>query len=375
MGTNLYLQIKAHPIHNVSTEWIVDNIHSRMLYNKHMSSKFFKTLCNTFASTLIILPLLVLPLPVSALPIEDTGANGDAFTISVNPQYPSPYGEARISLLSVPLNLANATMTVFIGKKEIYKGSVRPVPIKLGGVGSVASVKIVVASGGTNYTQQVQIQPQDVVLIAEPISSVPPLYLGKSLVPVNGDVRVVAMANIVDAAGKTVSPKNLSYAWTVGNMRVANFSGIGKSSLLVASPLQFRAIDVSVIITDSSESLVGGASLSLSPTEPSVRIYENDPLLGIRYNRALSGSFTLSRAESTLYAAPFSFPTTSREPSLEWFLNGSSAQMGNAIIMRPTGSGKGTASLSVTASSGNTKATADVSVIFGAKTPTNIFGL
>ena len=320
---------------------------------------------------------LLLPFATEAQSLGDLGnISGEAFTLSVSPQYPAPHSQASVSFLSGSINLANATLTVFVGGKEIYKGSVRPVSIPLGKTGSVASVRVVISSGGANNSQTINIQPQDVVLVAEPISSAPPLYQGKSLVPLEGDVRVVAMADLKDAGGRASNSTKYSYAWTVDGVRIANASGIGKSAIIVASPLQYRSRTVSIAIANPDGSLVGGASLSLSAEEPSVRIYENDPLLGIRFERALSGSYRISGAEIMLYAAPFSFPTTGGSPFVQWFLNGSSAQTGNSITLRPTGSGKGNASLSLVASVGeSTTATTNLSLLFGAAAGANFFGL
>lgn len=324
----------------------------------------------------LAIPLL-LPIAVSAQSLGGLGdISGDAFTLSVSPQYPSPYSQATVSLLSGPIDLTNAILTVSVGGKQTYKGAVRPFSVPLGRAGSIANVKVTILSGGASYSQTISIQPEDVVLIAEPISSAPPLYLGKPLVPLEGDVRVVAMASLKDAGGKSASPTTYSYAWTVDGTQIANSSGIGKSAIIVASPLQYRSRDVSVTVTSSSGSLVGGASLSLSAMEPSIRIYENDPLLGIRYDRALSGTYSIDKAESTLYAVPFSLPTTAGAPFIQWFLNGDSAQTGNSITLRPTGSGKGNASLSLVASAGDsTTANAVLSLIFGATSGTNLFGL
>ncbi len=321
--------------------------------------------------------VLLLPIAVSAQSLGDLGSiSNESFTLSASPQYPSPYSQATVSILSGSVDVTNSTVTAFVGGKEIYKGSARPFSVQLGKTGSIANVKVTVASGGASFSQTLSIQPQDVVLIAEPISSAPPLYQGKSLVPIGGDVRVVAMASLKDSGGKSSSPTKYSYAWTVDDTRIANSSGIGKSAIIVASPLQYRSRTVSVAVTNANGSLVGGASLSLSAEQPSLRIYKNDPLLGILYDRALSGSYNITGTESTLYAAPFSLATTGGAPFIQWFLNGSSAQTGSSITLRPTGSGQGNASLSLTASSGNlTPVTAALSLIFGAKPSTNFFGL
>ncbi len=320
---------------------------------------------------------LLLPLAAGAQSFPGLGnINGDTFSLSASPQYPSPYSQAIVSVMSSSLNLTNATLTVSVGGKETYKGSVRTFSVQLGGAGTITNVHATISSVGASYNQTLSIQPQDVILIAEPISSAPPLYPGKPLVPLHGEVRLVTMANLRDATGKTSSPTTYAYAWTVDGIQMPDSSGVGKSSIITGSPLQYREGDVSVAVTNASGSLVGGASLSLSALDPTVRVYENDPLLGIRYSHALSGSYTIGGAEATLYAAPFSLPTTNGVPVVQWFLNGSAVQTGNSITLRPAGSGQGSASLSLTASGDeSTTAATNLSLLFGTQPSTNLFGL
>ncbi len=320
---------------------------------------------------------LVLFLPaISAAQSLGTLGGDDSFTVSVTPQYPAPYSQATLSFVSSSLNLPNATMTVSIAGKETYRGNVQPVSVALGKAGSITKATITISSGGISQKQTVSIQPQDVALVVEPVSSAPPLYPGKPFVPLEGDSRVVAVANLRSASGKPLDPTTLSYLWTVDGAQIASASGIGKEAVLVASPLQYRSRNVSVVVTSQDGTLIGGDSTSLVPLAPSVRIYESDPLLGIRYGRTLSRDFAMRDAETTLFAAPFSLPTTSGEPSVQWFLNGAEAQTGPTITLRPAGSGRGNASLSLVASAdGNTRATAELLLSFGAAAGFNFFGL
>jgi len=323
---------------------------------------------------------LALPLLASAQSLPGLeglgGVVGPSFSISMAPQYPAPFSTATLSFLSTTIDLSNATLAVSANGKNIYQGSIQPVSIQLGKAGSVTNISATMTSGDATYKQVLSVQPEDVVLVAEPMASVPPLYPGKPSVPLEGSVRVVTVANLRNAGGTMLNPASLSYAWTVDSTQIANSSGIGKMSVIVASPLQYRARNVSVIVRSSDGALVGGASLSLSPVNPTVRIYENDSLLGIRFDHALLSGYTIGGSESTLYAAPFSFPTIGGAPTLQWFLNGSAAQTGNMITLRPTGSGQGSASLSLVASSGSyTTATTNLSLVFGAKPSTNFFGL
>jgi len=325
-----------------------------------------------------ILPIIIaIALIVPSAAVAQLMVGGtEAFTISVDPQYPTPQSQVTLTVLSSTLDLNNATMVISIANEETYRGSVRTVAVPVGKAGSVTNAKVMILSAGANYSQTISIQPEDVVLIAEPISSTPPLYPGKSSVPLEGNVRVVAMANLQDAKGKAVDPATLSYAWTVDDTSIADSSGIGKEAIVVASPLQYRSLSVSVVVQSQDGSLVGGTSISLNAQQPLVRVYKNDPLLGILYDHALSDSYAITSAEATLYAAPFSFPTSNGAPFLQWFLNGEAVQTGNAITLRPTGSGQGTASLSLVASAGeSTNATENLSLSFGAASGTGLFGL
>ena len=341
---------------------------SRRLYTEGMRSGLF------VAS--LALALAATPLMAGAQTFT-AAQSGTPFTISVRPQYPTPYGAATISLLSDSLNLANASMVVSVGGKEIYRDAVQPVGVPLGKAGSVANVKVTITSGGVPYVQSVFIQPQDVVLVAEPVSSTHPLYPGAPLIPLEGSVRVVGVANLKDAGGRAIDPAALSYSWTVDNAQIASASGIGKRAVLVASPLQYRERSVSVAVRSQDGGLVGGSSLSLAAREPLVRIYRSDPLLGVRFDRALSGEHALSGTETTLYAVPFSLPTTNGAPLVRWFLNGEAVQTGSSVTLRPSGTGQGSAMLSLTASSGNsTPASANLSLSFGAAPSSfNLFGL
>ena len=320
-----------------------------------------------------LLPAIAL---AQSLNLSGMGASSAPFTMSLTPSNPEPNSQPFVSFVSTNLDLTNATLSLSVNGKNVYQGNVQPVAIQLGAAGSLTTVRATVTSNGVPYVQTLSLRPQDVSLVVEPLSSAPPLYPGSPLVPIGGNVRVVAVAYLRTASGVMLNPATLSYSWTVDTALIANSSGIGKDALLVASPQQYRSRSVSVTVQSQDGSVVGGASLTIQPSSPTVLLYRNDPLLGILFDHALSGSYTLTSAEATLYAAPFSFDDSSGAPALQWFLNGSAAQTGPSITLRPTGQGTGVANISVTGSSGPyATAAADLSLSFGTTTGSNLFGL
>ncbi len=321
---------------------------------------------------LLIGLMLVAPMMVSAQSMTST----DPFSLTITPQYPVPNSQVTLTALSASINLANATMDVSANGTSIYKGSVRAVDVPILGAGVLINIRVVITSNGASVSQTVSIRPQELVLITEPLATAPVLYLGKALPPLGGSVRIVAMAGFKNGSGATLNPTQLSYAWRVDDALQANMSGIGKSAIIVATPLQYRNRSVSVVVQSQDGSFITGTSLSLAPHEPTVRIYENDPLFGIRFDRALSSSYAITDAESSLYAGLYSFPTGAGTPAINWYLNGALAQSGTTITLRPTGSGKGSASLSLVVAIGDlVSATQSLQISFGAKPTSNFFGL
>lgn len=322
----------------------------------------------------LLVAFLMLPLFVQAQSFMSL----DAFTVTITPTNPSPFSSVTLTPLSGTVSLTNATIRVSVAAKDIYEGGAQSISIPVGAAGVPVVAVVTVTSGGKTYTKTITIRPQDVAIVLEPVATAPVLYAGKPQVPYDGAVRVVAVAGIRDSKGMLIDPTKLAYAWSVDDTRIAASSGIGRDALFVASPQQYRTRTVSVTVQSQDGTLGGGASVTFSAQSPTVRLYENDPLAGIQFDKALTGSLAIASAEKSVYAAPYSFALKNGPPTLRWFLNGSAAQTGPTITLRPTGSGAGNASLSLVAASDSSSATAtnNLSLSFGgSKGILGIFGL
>ncbi len=298
-------------------------------------------------------------------------------SFSVNPTLPAPYGAAVITTTSTVLDLSVSTMVASVNGVKTYEGNVQPFSVTLGAPGAKTNVSVVVTSGAKKYTQSLSFLAGDVALVVEPRSSAPPLYPGKPLVPSSGSVRVVAVTDFRTAAGVSIAPSSLSYTWTIDDAVFQNSSGLGKDSVVATVPLQYRSRAVSVVVKTADGTQVGGKTVRISGNAPSVRMYENDPLLGTRFERALSGTFSLAGSEVSFFGVPYSFGSEGGPPSMSWLLNGSAAQSGHTLTLRPQGAGQGTASVSFSASKAATSenATAGLIISFGKSSGGGLFGL
>ena len=113
--------------------------------------------------------------------------------------------------------------------------------------------------------------------------------------------------------------------------------------------------------------------LDAAKIDPSVRIYENDPLLGPRFDTALSGTFTMDDTEASFLAVPYFF---SKAPGIAWSISGTPSGQGPVVTVKSSGSGRGSASIAAAATGASALETAAANLIisFTGTQPSGGFG-
>ena len=298
----------------------------------------------------------------------------DPLTLTLSPDYPAPYQIVTVTPESSAIDLSASTITFTVNGKVVQRGSGQEsASIAVGGPGSATVVSVTAVNNGNKYTKSITIRPADVALVIEPTSTTHPFYEGAALIGSEGNLRIIAIPDLRTSKGAQIPASSLVFTWKNGDQILQSSSGIGKSVLTASAPVRYRDTVISVTVSSQDSSVVGQASALISPGDPVMRIYANDPLLGVRYETALSGTVSLTDSEATYRAVPYYFTTV---PSLVWQVNGTPSQTGQDITVRPSGNGKGTAVLGVSASSGTLgqAANATLSVLFG-QGASGLFGL
>lgn len=321
--------------------------------------------------------LAVLILLAGALPAyAQLGGSTDPLTISLSPEFPAPYQAVTVTPDSTVIDLNSSLVSISVNGTVVQKGSgSAPVQIQTGAAGVPSKITVTaVANDGQTYTKSLTVIPADVALIEEPVSTTHPFYLGAPLVASEGLVRVVALPNLRTAGGSAIPASSLSYTWKNGDQVLEGDSGIGKSVLTATAPVQYRDAVISVTVATQDNSVVGEASIDISPVTPIAHIYQDDPLLGPLFNYALPDTVAMSDAEDTFRGVAYYFTGT---PSLEWSVNNTASQAGQDITVRSNGSGSGTAVVQFGANQSDTnqQSNASMTVQFGAPKSLGIFGL
>jgi hypothetical protein len=298
----------------------------------------------------------------------------DPLTLTINPDYPRPYQIITVTPDSTLIDLSASTVSFSVNGKVVQTGSGgESASIAVGGPGTVTNITVTATNNGQKYTKSISIHPADVSLIVEPTSTNHPFYEGASLIGSEGRVRIIAVPDLRNAKGIQISSDNLVYTWKNADQILQSSSGIGKSVLTATAPVRYRDTTITVTVSSQDSSVVGQASIAITPRDPLIRVYENDPLLGPLFDTALSNSVTIAGSEDTYRAVPYYFTSI---PSLTWTVNGTASQTGQDITVRPAGNGQGSAVLGVSGSSGTLGQTANstLSITFG-KTSSGLFGL
>lgn len=279
---------------------------------------------------------------------------GNPIIFETIPTAPQPNSEVTVRAKSFSLDLNRATLSWSVDGRQLARGTgVTEVTFTLGNIGSASTVFLSATEAGETYTKQLTIRPAAVDILWQANTYTPPFYKGKALASSRAGTRFVAIPNIM-VSGRRIPPSELIYTWTGGGQTFGNQSGFGRNSITLAAPrlTSNGTVGVTVETIDGSVETMG--FISLQSVSPHVVVYENDPVLGMRIERAVSDSFDLVREEVMFTAHPYfisgSTRTNSGRNEFAWRVNNrvveNPLEDKSSIVLRQTG-GSGTANVSV----------------------------
>ena len=264
-------------------------------------------------------------------------------SLNLSPSNPRAGDNVVLTISSNSLDLTSAKIVWYIdgvARKETTNTSIT---IKTKSSGDKTVVRIVVeTSDGITKEVTREISPVGVDLVIEPMSYVMPFYQGKPFFVAQGTVKIVAIPDITVSGTKLLS-KNLNFKWTQGDNVLADSSGKGQNTLIIKSTIPVRDININVQVLDDSENVLAETAKLITRNSPAVLFYENSPLYGILYNKAIVGNYYLGTREGLVVVAkPFSFgflKDAPREANYAWYVNNNSvipSGKSNEIVFKQT---------------------------------------
>lgn len=301
---------------------------------------------------LLLFVLFALPIDTEAQ-IPETGS---PFIFEIIPTYPRPGDTVTVHVKSFSIELDRAAITWRVDGRITAEGtSVQEVSFEAGSLGSQTFVSISAFVGGQLFSDQITIRPADIDLLFEADTYTPPFYRGKALPSAEANITIVALPQIINFFGGLVPARDLIFTWRENGRVLGNSSGRGKNTLQIKGPRLFNTTILEVAATTVDESITAKRLLALHPLDPLVVFYENSPLFGTKFNKAISSTFELQDEEIAVTAYPFYFSGDQRTTDTfeySWVVNGqaveSSPEDKSTLVLRQTGSGEGSATIALT---------------------------
>ncbi len=262
-------------------------------------------------------------------PIGTFAAGLDLVNIKTLPKTPGPNQEVKISIESYAIPVDSSEIIWYVNKEVRSQGiAEKNFSVRLGDFGQKTTVDIVIIPpDGVKVNKQIVLAPSEIDILWEAQTYTPPFYKGKALPSYKSLIRVSAIPRYNSL---TSNPASFFYAWTYNRTQKIG-SAIGKNSVVIpggwADSSVPIAVDISLPLTDWK----GYQNKDIHGTEAKVLLYENAPLLGIQYNKALSQSTTAVGNEFSVHAVPYFFSSDNylnNELIYTWRENGSNILTG-----------------------------------------------
>ncbi len=310
--------------------------------------------------SLILIISLFISLPIVSYAQVNVGGRpilgtlADEMSVNFVPTYPKPGESVFISLEMYTEDLNSADIAFFLdgSLKKSGKGLKNfSFTAPKAGRSITLSVKVALQSGAS-FTKEITVTPAGVEILLEALSYTPPFYKGRALPAPQGFVKLLAVPHFSASVNSMSNNSSLVYEWTIdGNVR-QDLGGFGKNTAVVKGSLLGLSQEVEVTATDPSTNVTAQGSTAINPYDPAIVFYDNSPLYGIVFERALVGSVDLKNEEATVLAAPFNVSKENLNSlNYSWRVNGQSAEgvLGkSAIFRRPDGvSGSSNLSLEI----------------------------
>ncbi|MBU6430848.1 MAG: hypothetical protein KGJ58_01010 [Patescibacteria group bacterium] len=313
---------------------------------------------NKFNKIIIFSLALFLIFAFKASGQVNTGAlngAGDSVDVTTAPEFPGANQDVSVRAESFSFDI-NSSEIIWaldgiikdkgIGKKDFS--------FKTGTVGSVSLLKIIIKTKeGKTIEKSLVVRPAGVDILWQADSYVPPFYKGKALYGYQSLITVIALPNIINSDGMKINPDDLIYKWTKDSKVLGEVSGYGKNKFSFSAQILSHSPEIEVEVSSSDKKIKASGSITLEAIEPKTVIYEDNPLYGIIYEKAVAGDFKLNGNEITLTATPYFFSNNAvddKKIKYGWNMNGQNiggGKGGRRITFRNVDAAKGSTAISV----------------------------
>ncbi len=248
-----------------------------------------------------------------------------SLSITFLPTTPNPGDSVKLTVQSSVIDIQGGTVLWEANGKKIAQGKgMDSTSLNVGPLGSETDIDVtVVTADGETVSTQATIIPTELDLLVDSDSYTPPFFRGRPLPSAGTNLRLQALPRF-KRAGATVPASELTYTWRRNGEVLGSISGRGKTTAIIPI-LHLYGVDAISVEARSDDGLLSHvSSLSQKAGAPLLMLYENHPLYGVLFHRALTASTFIPETETTFIAVPyFAQILNPHDPELsfEWHVN------------------------------------------------------
>jgi len=272
--------------------------------------------------------------------------------IELSPKFPTPGQTVKAQLHASSLDKDTALYTWRLNGEIIQQSySQKEVMYTIGDVGTVSKISVSAEdASGYRVSAEHTIRVGDVSVVWEGRTYTPPFYQGRALQTAGSEVAMVALPTILNDKGVMYSADELSYSWSTNYSTLPEVSGKGKHSVVLTNSSPFEAFTINLLVKDPQGIVRVGKKFVIPANQPSVVLYEDSPLTGIRYDKAITGMHSIYDRETTLVSEPYYISASTRtDPVLAytWTVAGKTYTSPGSISLGAEGAGSGSSHVNV----------------------------
>ncbi len=283
----------------------------------------------------------------------------NSLTLTPSSNNPVPGQTVTITAESYSFDINSATVIWTVNGKQVQKGiGATTLDITAPPLGKKTTVDITaVTPSSGSFTGSITIGSGSIDLIVETDGYVPPFYMGKAPLAYQNNFTIIAIPHLANSSGKEYDPAGLVYQWKKDDGTVLQSqSGYARQSITLAGNIVPRPYYLMVTATSRDGSAQAESLIQIAPQAPSMTFYNDDPLYGPLFNRAIGNTLYIGmQKEARAFAALFGFnifPGNPNALTLDWSINNvehPELASSQSIVMRaPDGvSGQSAIALSV----------------------------
>jgi len=275
--------------------------------------------------------------------------------LTIEPKNPEPLQEVRVTVSSLTDNLDASKITWIVnGQTKKTEIGLKEFTVQAGKNGQKTMVKSIVEIPNKGIEEvEISFVPSVVDLIYESLSYTPPFYKGRALNPNQGVVLVTAIPELIDSAGSKLLAQNIIYTWKKDGYVQGSSSGLGKNIFVFSGTVPIRDSLIEVTASSLDGNITASKQINITNIKSAqVIFYEDSPIYGIMFNRAITNTVRMLSDEFKVKAFPYFMSVGySQSPDLnyKWSINGSPSENleedKGAMIFRIENPGTGMASI------------------------------